>query len=70
MSSGKIGVTMNRYGVVLPRGGYLASLERRINISKEAKKRLSWFDHYVKTCNARLTCRYFGISPQTFYAAE
>ncbi len=75
MSSGKIGVTMNRYGVVLPRGGYLASLERRINISKErriniskeAKKRLSWFDHYRKTCNARLTCRYFGISPQTFY---
>jgi len=67
MSSGKIGVTMNRYGVVLPRGGYLASLERRINISREAKKRLSWFDHYRKTSNARLTCRYFGISPQTFY---
>ncbi len=26
-----------------------------------------WFDHYNKTGNARLTCRYFGISPQTFY---
>jgi len=67
MSSGRIGVTMNSYGVVLPRGGYLASLERRTNISKEAKKRLSWLDHYRKTSNARLTCRYFGISPQTFY---
>ncbi len=67
MSSGKIGVTMNTYGVVLPKGNYLSSFGRRINISKEAKKRLSWFDHYRKTCNARLTCRYFGISPQTFY---
>lgn len=67
MSSGKIGVTMNTYGVVLPKGNYLSSFGRRINISKEAKKRLSWFDHYRKTSNARLTCRYFGISPQTFY---
>jgi putative transposase len=67
MSSGKIGVTMNRYGVVLPRRGYLASIERRTNISKEAKKRLCWLDHYRKTGKARLTCRYFGISPQTFY---
>jgi len=67
MTSGKIGVTMNRYGVVLPRGGYLASLEGRINISREAKKRLNWFVHYRKTRNARLTCRHFGISPQTFY---
>jgi hypothetical protein len=40
MSSGKIGVTMNRYTQVLPRGSYLAFLGRRINISKEAKKRL------------------------------
>jgi hypothetical protein len=48
MSSGKIGVTMNRYGVVLPRGGYLASLKRGINISKEAKKRLIYiFNHLI-----------------------
>ena len=67
MSSGKIGVTMNIYGVVLPKGNYLYSFGRRINISKEAKKRLSWLDHNRKTSNARLTCRYFGISPQTFY---
>ncbi|HEY7535887.1 MAG TPA: helix-turn-helix domain-containing protein [Thermodesulfobacteriota bacterium] len=58
---------MNRYGVILPRDTYLASLGIRTNISKEAKKRVSWFDYLRKTGNARLTCRYFGISPQTLY---
>lgn len=67
MSSGKIGVTMNKYATALPRGSYLASLERRINISKGAKKRLMWFDYYRRTGNARKVCRYYGISPQTFY---
>jgi len=38
------------------------------DLSKEASKRLKWFDYYVRCGhNARLTCRYFGISPQTFY---
>src|SRR3972149_12234201 len=37
-------------------------------LSKEAVKRLKWFDYYKsQDHNARLTCRYFGISPQTFY---
>jgi len=37
-------------------------------LSREASKRLKWFDYYQShKCNARLTCRYFGISPQTFY---
>ena len=67
MSSGKIGVTMSIYGTVLPKASFLASLARGTNISKEAKKRLGWFDYYRKTGNVRLTCRYFGISPQTFY---
>lgn len=37
-------------------------------LSREALKRLKWFDYY-ESCgnNARLTCRHFGISPQTFY---
>ena len=36
--------------------------------SKEAFKRLKWFDYYqAHGKNACLTCRYFGISPQTFY---
>jgi len=37
-------------------------------LSREAKKRLRWMDfHQSHSGNARLTCRYFGISPQTFY---
>ena len=37
------------------------------SFSKEAKQRLKWMDHYQKYRNARLTCRHFGISPDTFY---
>jgi len=37
-------------------------------LSKKARQRLKWFDYYnCHNQNARLTCRYFGISPQTFY---
>jgi putative transposase len=37
-------------------------------LSKEAAKRLKWFDYYHQNdSNARLTCRHFDISPQTFY---
>jgi transposase len=39
-----------------------------LDLSKDAQKRLKWFDYYhLHGGNARLTCRYFGISPQTFY---
>jgi putative transposase len=44
--SGKIGVTMNIYGTVLPGASFIASLARRTNLSKEARKRLKWFDWY------------------------
>ena len=38
------------------------------DISKAAIQRLKWFDYYYSHGqNARLTCRHFGISPQTFY---
>jgi len=41
---------------------------REHEISREAKKRLNWMDFYFSHgCNARLTCRHFGITPQTFY---
>jgi len=37
-------------------------------LSKRARQRLKWFDYYKsRGYNARLTCRYFDISPQTFY---
>ena len=32
-----------------------------------ARQRLKWMDHYHTNRNAALTCRYFGISRQTFY---
>lgn len=39
----------------------------RNQLSSQAKKRLSWFDHYKHCGSVSLTCRYFGISRQTFY---
>lgn len=43
-------------------------LRRIAELSGEASKRLKWFDYYFsRGRNARLTCRHFDISPQTFY---
>ncbi|MDP3941434.1 MAG: helix-turn-helix domain-containing protein [bacterium] len=39
-----------------------------IQLSKAGKKRLRWMEHYKKYRSARLTCRHFGISPDTFYS--
>jgi putative transposase len=52
--------------VRLPRSRYL---ERgAAELSRPAQKRLQWFDYYQgHGRNAALTCRYFGISRQTFY---
>jgi len=58
---------VSTYGAVIPGSDFIISLLRQGTISRGAKKRLKWFDHYRKTGNARKTCRYFGISPQTFY---
>lgn len=46
----------------------ISRIARIAELSREANKRLKWFDYYHSHGrNARLTCRYFGISPQTFY---
>jgi putative transposase len=43
-------------------------LSRLTALSKEARLRLRWFDYYYAHGeNGRLTCRHFGIAPQTFY---
>ena len=43
-------------------------LSKYRDLSREGKKRLAWFDYYEgHGRNASLTCRYFGISRQTFY---
>jgi putative transposase len=58
------GCTMNVYSEI-PGYGRLGSIPV---LSKRARQRLKWFDYYKShDQNARLTCRYFGISPQTFY---
>jgi len=45
---------------------HLANL--RVELSRKARQRLKWFDYYnFHGQNARLTCRHFDISPQTFY---
>jgi len=39
-----------------------------VELSRKARQRLKWFDYYdSRGRNARLTCRHFDISPQTFY---
>lgn len=44
------------------------TLSRILDISPEARRRLKWLDWYqAHGSNARLTCRHFGISPDTFY---
>ena len=55
------------YGSLIPGSEYIRSLVRQGTISAEAAKKLRWMDHYDRNRNARLTCRYFGISPKTFY---
>lgn len=43
-------------------------LDRIVGLSPEALRRLAWFDFYVgHDHNGRLTCRHFGLSPDTFY---
>ena len=37
------------------------------HLTRDAKQRLKWMGHYKKYRSARLTCRHFGISPDTFY---
>ena len=44
-------------------------VKNKLDLTKDpnVKKRLKWFEYYKKTNNARKTCRYFGVSPTTFY---
>ncbi|MBA7572870.1 hypothetical protein ES708_14657 [subsurface metagenome] len=51
---------------VVPGASRLAGLQ--VELSRKARQRLKWFDYYdSRGRNARLTCRHFDISPQTFY---
>ena len=63
---GIIGVPMRYKGFLVPRRRYISRILQG-DITKEATKRLAWMDFYQKSGNARLTCRHFGITPDTFY---
>lgn len=58
-------VPMNIFGNILPGARTISKITV---LSKEAKQRLKWLDWYESHGkNARLVCRHFGISPDTFY---
>ena len=58
----KIGA-QTRIGVILPGSKALES----VRLSRRAKVRLAWMDHYGRHGSAVKTCRYFGIHRSTFY---
>lgn len=62
---GRYGIAMNTYGKILPG---TKRINKIVALSREAKQRLCWMDWYNShNKNARLACRRFGISPDTFY---
>ena len=59
---------MNISGPVIPQGVVLLRSIASGILSREARLRLQWMDFYARHGrNARLVCRHFGISPDTFY---
>jgi len=56
---------MNIYSTILPGAVSLARIP--VGLSKEARKKVGWFDYYRKCGNISQTCRYFGIPRKTFY---
>lgn len=61
------GAMMNVAASVVPGGTTLLRVMGP-SLSREARQRLHWMDFYERHGqNARLTCRRFGISPDTFY---
>jgi putative transposase len=65
MSGRYAGARMSVYGSVIPGAGRLAGLGKEL--SRPARQRLRWMDHYERHRNASLTCRYFGIPGKTFW---
>ena len=58
------------YGGIIPGSDFITSLVRQGTISKEAARRLRWFDFHARCRNVWKTCRYYGITPQTFLPLE
>lgn len=61
---GQTGTQLGTYGSILPGAVRLAKIVR---VSKAARQRLTWMDHYQRHRNASLTGRHFAISRSLFY---
>jgi len=64
---GKVGATTSIYHTRLPHQRKLERVAGGMDLSREAKIRLSWLTHYKKHENASVTSRRFGISRSTLH---
>ena len=64
---GKVGARTSIYHTRLPHQRKLERAARTVDLSREAKVRLTWLTHYKKHENATVTSRRFGISRSTLY---
>jgi transposase-like protein len=64
---GSVGTTTDIYHTRLPHQRSLKGMARCLDLSKEAKTRLSMIGHYGRGKNGSFTCRRFGIFRTTFY---
>lgn len=63
---GSVGTTTSIYHTRLPHQWELERMMGEV-LSREARRRLRWIEHFRSCGNARMTCRHFAISPTTFY---
>ena len=64
---GSIGTSTGICHTRLPHQRKIFRMTRTVDLSKEARARLTWLGHYKKHRNASVTCRRFGISRSTLY---
>ena len=64
--SGQVG-TASIYHTRLPHQRKMERMAANLDLSREAKVRLSWLTHYKKQGNASVTARRFGISRSTLH---
>lgn len=64
---GKVGATTSIYHARLPHQRKMERMAANLDLSREAKVRLSWLTHYKKHENASVTSRRFGISRSTLH---
>jgi len=59
--------TASFYHTRLPHQSKLEKIARNMDLSREARVRLTWLTHYKKQGNASVTARRFGISRSTLH---